>query len=139
MKSLAFVLLMVTSSAHAMSRAEIDCIAYAVYHEARDQSVKGWSWVADVIYNRGNSKGYPRNLCSVIKQKAQFSFWRGKRVKIRDSATFYKIRKVVSSKRWRGQSRGAMWYHAKYVKPKWRKRLTRIAAVGDHIFYKRKV
>jgi N-acetylmuramoyl-L-alanine amidase len=142
MKALAVALLFVsteTQAAYSLNKSEIDCISYAVYHEARGESVKGWAWVIDVIQNRSKSKLYPKNPCAVIKQRSQFSFWRAERAKIRNKKSrrlYSEISKLVRSGRWRGVSKGSMWYHAKYVKPRWRKSLIRVASVGEHVFYK---
>jgi N-acetylmuramoyl-L-alanine amidase len=137
MKPVAAMLLMFASTtSYALSRSEVDCVAYAVYHEARGESEKGWAWVVDVIQNRSKSGKYPKNPCAVITQHAQFSFWKGRRTKIKNKALYFKIFKLVKAGRWRGVSKGSMWYHAKYVKPKWRKRLVRVASIGEHIFYK---
>ena len=32
-------------------------------------------------------------------------------------------------------TRGALWYHADYVRPVWRRQKTRVAVIGRHIFY----
>ena len=33
-------------------------------------------------------------------------------------------------------ARGATYYHATYVKPRWSKRMVRVAKIGAHIFYR---
>jgi len=32
-------------------------------------------------------------------------------------------------------SKGALFYHADYVRPVWRKNLDKVAVIGKHIFY----
>ena len=53
---------------------EANCIAVAVYHEARGESLEGQLAVAKVIMNRAASGKYPTSWCGVVKQPWQFSF-----------------------------------------------------------------
>ena len=60
-----------------MRRAELtetECLATAMYHEARGEGDKGMKAVAFVIYNRVKSSLFPKSYCQVILQPAQFSF-----------------------------------------------------------------
>src|SRR4051812_39998935 len=61
-------------SAGAPLSGEANCMATAVYFEARGESVEGQLAVARVIMNRAASGQYPASWCSVVKQPAQFSF-----------------------------------------------------------------
>jgi hypothetical protein len=54
--------------------AEANCVAVAVYHEARGESVEGQLAVARVIMNRAASGKYPSSWCATVKQPWQFSF-----------------------------------------------------------------
>ncbi len=47
---------------------EANCIAVAVYHEARGESLEGQLAVAKVIMNRAKSGKYPTSWCGVVKQ-----------------------------------------------------------------------
>ena len=51
-----------------------NCMAVAVYHEARGESLEGQVAVARVIMNRAASGKYPGTWCEVVKQPWQFSF-----------------------------------------------------------------
>lgn len=53
---------------------ETECLALAMYHEARGEGTVGMKSVAFVIHNRVNSGRYPTSYCSVILQRSQFSF-----------------------------------------------------------------
>ena len=55
---------------------QTNCLATAVYFEARGESVEGQLAVARVVMNRAASGRYPPDWCSVVKQPAQFSFVR---------------------------------------------------------------
>ena len=55
---------------------QTNCLATAVYFEARGETVEGQLAVARVVMNRAASGRYPTDWCSVVKQPAQFSFVR---------------------------------------------------------------
>src|SRR5579863_6755197 len=57
----------------------LDCLAAAVYYEARGESADGRAAVAQVVLNRTRRPGFPRSICGVVYQGAgdgvcQFSF-----------------------------------------------------------------
>jgi hypothetical protein len=120
---------------------EANCIAVAVYHEARGESLEGQMAVAQVIKNRAMSGKYPSDWCGVVKQPWQFSFVRHGQFPSVD----------VNSEAWRkavGITRLAvanavpsvpkecLWYHANYVAPRWSNNLQRVEQIGAHIFYR---
>lgn len=122
---------------------EARCIAVAVYHEARGESLEGQLAVAKVIMNRAASGRYPTSWCGVVKQPWQFSFVNPR------SGTMPSVDETSAS--WRkalGVTRLAvanavssvpsdtLWYHADYVAPSWGRRLTRVEKIGAHIFYR---
>jgi len=121
---------------------EANCMAVAVYHEARGESVEGQLAVARVIMNRAASGKYPASWCGVVKQPWQFSFV--------NARTGHMPGVDANSAAWRraqGVTRLAManvvpsvstdclWYHADYVAPSWGRRLNRASKIGQHIFY----
>lgn len=53
---------------------EKQCIATAIYHEARGEGEFGMKAVANVIYNRYNNPNYPDTYCGVVNQYKQFSY-----------------------------------------------------------------
>jgi spore germination cell wall hydrolase CwlJ-like protein len=120
--------------------AEQECLAGAVYFEARGEPLDGQLAVAEVVLNRMASGKYPTSICAVVKQPWQFSFVRNGR--------FPPINKASES--WRQAvaiahiartnladelDSNVLWYHATYVAPSWGRRLTRVGQIGAHIFY----
>ena len=122
---------------------EANCIATAVYHEARGESLEGQLAVARVIMNRAASGKYPSTWCGTVKQPWQFSFinprtgavpytdtnceaWR-KAVAITRLATVNAVPSLDTN---------VLWYHADYVAPSWGRRLTQVSKIGTHIFYR---
>jgi hypothetical protein len=61
----------------ATSSREQECLAGAIYFEAKSESLEGQLAVADVIINRARSGRFPASLCGVVFQRSQFSFVRG--------------------------------------------------------------
>jgi spore germination cell wall hydrolase CwlJ-like protein len=127
-------------SADADPEGDQDCLANAVYFEARSEPIEGQLAVAQVVLNRAASGIYPAGLCDVIKQHAQFSFIRKGEIPAADksSAAWRKavaIAHIASEKLASEVAPNTLWYHASYVAPKWKRRLTRQAKIGLHIFY----
>ncbi len=58
----------VDSQPKAEGNAELQCLAEALYFEARGETVKGQFAVAEVIMNRVKSARFPGTLCGVINQ-----------------------------------------------------------------------
>ncbi len=121
------------------------CLADAIYFEARGESVEGQYAVAEVILNRVESKSYPNNVCSVVKQggvrrhRCQFSFMcDGKFETIREPKAFAqsaKIAMIMLNGAPRELTHGAMFYHSKSVSPTWSQYFYRTTTIGVHHFY----
>ena len=115
------------------------CLANAIYFEARGESLEGQLAVADVVLNRAESKKYPSTWCSVIKQRAQFSFVKNRAFpKVRDMEsweTAKAVARIAIEDAHEIVPEGVLWYHADYVAPRWRHNLKEVAKVGVHIFY----
>lgn len=117
---------------------ELRCLAGAVYFESRGESLPGQLAVAHVVINRAQSGRFPTSLCGVVHQKRQFSFVRGGRMPtIREGAQWdnaVAIAQIALNGSWKNHAPGALFFHARYVSPGWRK--TRIAQIDNHIFYR---
>jgi hypothetical protein len=117
-----------------------DCLANAVYFEARGEPIEGQLAVAEVVLNRAASGRYPADLCQVVKQPWQFSFVQRGRFPPADKASEAWRKAVAIARIAQRQLADALpanvlWYHATYVAPGWGKRLQRQAQIGLHIFY----
>lgn len=113
------------------------CLALAVYHEARGENLDGQLAVAEVVINRVQDDGFPNNICAVVTQKDQFSFyWDGKSDKPHNKAAFNTAKKIAQhALDGKVLGHGATFYHATYVKPYWADVFEPISRVGKHIFY----
>lgn len=120
---------------------EANCIAVAVYHEARGESLEGQLAVAKVIINRAASGAYPATWCGVVKQPWQFSFVRnGRFPSVNESSAEWRkalgVTRLAVANAVQTVPGDCLWYHADYVAPKWRNNLRRVDKIGTHIFYR---
>ena len=119
---------------------EQDCLANAVYFEARGEPIEGQLAVAEVVLNRTQSGRYPSTICEVVTQPWQFSFVRNGVIPAADrtSEAWRKavaIARIAEAGTRRLLPREVLWYHADYVSPSWGRRLARNTKIGLHIFY----
>jgi spore germination cell wall hydrolase CwlJ-like protein len=126
---------------------ELDCLTRNIYWEAASEPFEGKVGVAQVTINRMNSGKFADSICEVVYQKnvfyekvvCQFSWYCENTHKIRP---VYKplweeselVAKKVLLENFRLPSLGnALYYHADYVHPNWKK--PKIEKIGRHIFY----
>ena len=122
---------------------ELDCLAANVYFEARGEPIRGQYMVAYVTINRAKDGKFPNTICGVVKQESQFS-WVNDHIinKPTDMEQWKKAKQIARSALNKSYSvikmisKGALFYHADYVKPRWRKGLVYVTQIDSHIFYK---
>jgi spore germination cell wall hydrolase CwlJ-like protein len=117
-----------------------ECLANAVFFESKGESLRGQLSVAEVVLNRARSGRFAKTICGVVKQRGQFSFVRGGRLPSvpRASAAWRKavaVAHIAIEDLADSPASRALFFHATRVKPGWRG-LTRVATVGNHIFYR---
>jgi spore germination cell wall hydrolase CwlJ-like protein len=120
---------------------EENCIATAVYFEARGEGFDGQLAVAEVVMNRAYSGRYPSSYCAVVKQPWQFSFVRAghfPQVNTASPSWAYaqSITRIAKQRLADALPDDVLWYHADYVAPVWGRRLSRVEKIGAHIFYR---
>ena len=125
---------------HTTEGREQDCLAKAVYFEARGEPIEGQLAVAEVVLNRAASGRYPSDVCAVITQPWQFSFISKGRFPKPDMRSDSWRKAVAIARIAQGNladklASNVLWYHADYVAPSWGKRLNRQVKIGLHIFY----
>ncbi|MEO6199454.1 MAG: cell wall hydrolase [Sphingomicrobium sp.] len=118
---------------------ELECLATGVYFESKGEPLAGQLAVGQVIANRSASGRFPSSYCGVLFQRGQFSFVRGKTLPSapRSSSqwkTAVAIAKIIDRELKQSTVGSALFFHARYVSPGWR--LKRVAAIGNHIFYR---
>ena len=120
---------------------DMKCLAQAVYFEARGEPLTGQLAVARVVMNRASSGLYPRDYCSVITQRSQFSFVRNGRIPQADESSSAWLRakaiaQIAHQDRWESEAGDALYFPASYVKPGWARRKTQLARIDTHVFYR---
>jgi spore germination cell wall hydrolase CwlJ-like protein len=128
------------------SSRELECLAQAVYYEARGETPSGQAAVAQVVLNRVRHPAFPQSICGVVFQGAynrtgcQFSFaCDGSMRRARDLGAWSRARKVatrVMAGTLEGPVGSATHFHTVHVSPGWGPRLQRVTQVGMHIFYR---
>jgi len=120
---------------------ETNCLATAVYFEARGESLEGQLAVARVVMNRASSGRYATDWCGVVKQPAQFSFVRhGEFPSVDTNCDAWKkaeaVAELAAANIVPSVGPDVLWYHADYVAPSWRRSLQEVEQIGAHIFYR---
>jgi len=137
---------------HDFSDKEMQCLVENIYHESRGEGIMGMIAVAYVTLNRVESKRFPNTICGVarqgvykdgqpVKNKCQFSWWcDGKSDKmhekdILDTVKGVALDVVMTYDELPDPTNGALFYHTTAVNPYWAKHFTKVAQIGDHIYY----
>jgi hypothetical protein len=124
---------------------DLDCLAEAVYFEARGESRDGQAAVAQVVLNRVRHPAFPNTVCGVVYQGAkgrgcQFSFACDGRPERAEEGAAWRRARRVAARALAGvvvpQIGSATHFHAARVQPNWGPGLRRVAQVGVHVFYK---
>lgn len=117
---------------------QINCIATAVYFEARGSSTEGQAAVGQVIRNRVNSVGFPQTYCGVVYQKGQFSWTKHKNLKIKDHKSWEEAKKIAAVTYylgWPDSLVGNSTYFHSGKKPYWTKSVSKVTKIDGHKFY----
>jgi len=128
------------------SSRELDCLAEAVYYEARGETPSGQAAVAQVVLNRVRHPAFPKSICGVVFQGAyrkigcQFSFaCDGSMNRGRERGAWGRAQKIASralSGAVMNEVGSATHFHTTGVAPGWGPRLLKVAQVGMHVFYR---
>ena len=125
---------------------ELECLALTIYFEARGESDEGKIAVGHVVMNRSSHPLFPDKVCAVVQQggeklrfRCQFSWWcDGRSDRPKEWRAWEKSKALARLIYWDyspDPTAGALWYHADYVRPRWRKDLSRGPKIGQHVFY----
>ena len=118
--------------------AETECLARAVYFESKGEPLAGQLTVAEVIINRARSGRFASTICGVVRQPSQFSFVRRGVIPAAPNNAHWRtavaVARVAMDDLADGAAPRALFFHSRHVRPGWR--LTRVATVGNHIFYR---
>lgn len=122
------------------------CLAEAVYYEARSETTAGQKAVAEVILNRVKSKHYPNNICGVVYQGAerstgcQFTFTcDGSMAKMPQGKLWTRSQNVATLALTGAMGHvtgGATHYHTTDVYPHWAPNMRPTVLIDSHQFYR---
>jgi spore germination cell wall hydrolase CwlJ-like protein len=127
---------------------QLDCLSKNIYYEAGSEPFEGKVAVAQVTLNRAESGKFPSDVCKVVYQKnvfmekvvCQFSWYCENAGKMKPvngpnyTESVAAAKKVLLEDFRLDGLKEAMFYHADYVNPGWKKE--KVAKIGRHIFYK---
>jgi len=135
---------------HAQQRAdELQCLAENIYFEARGEPLAGQYAVAEVTVNRTHAAHFPRTVCQVVHEMrwdpgrrrhvADFS-WVERGASDPEDGPAWRQALSVATATYDDLHApivpGALFYHATSVRPGWARGRTRIATIGNHVFYR---
>ena len=125
-----------------------ECLADAMYYEARGEGREGELAIAEVVYNRMRDGNYPRNICGVVfegshqRTGCQFSFTcNGEMLRPKSPVAWRQAERlaarIVTGMEPLGDMTGeATSFHAVDVQPGWSGTMERTTQIGNHIFYR---
>ena len=92
-----------------------------------------------MIVDRASSDRFPSSYCGVVYQPSQFSFVRGGSMPPIDTSSgawrnARAIARIAHEDLWESPAKGALFFHAAWVKPGWR--LKRVGRISSHVFYR---
>lgn len=130
-----------SSSAPANGR-ELDCMAQAVYFEARGEPMLGQLGVAQVVMNRVRHPAFPKSVCGVVFQRAghscQFS-WACHRPSGPSNAGQWAQARAVAGRVMAGEVVASLSFATHFNGARARgfgSGLQRVAQIGQHAFYR---
>jgi spore germination cell wall hydrolase CwlJ-like protein len=125
---------------------QLDCLAQAVYYEARGETPVGQAAVAQVVLNRVRHPAFPKSVCAVVYQGAQvgrgcqFSFaCNGAMNRNREPSAWNRAEKVAAralAGYVMADVGNATHFHVTSVRPGWGPKLLRVSQIGTHVFYR---
>ncbi len=123
-----------------------NCLAQAIYYEARSEPLSGQLAVAQVVLNRVRHQAYPNTICKVVYEGAsratgcQFTFTCDGSLAVPPHGASWARSQYAAMHAMLGMSDvtigRATHYHTVAVRPVWSGTLLRTANIGTHIFYR---
>jgi spore germination cell wall hydrolase CwlJ-like protein len=124
----------------------LQCLAEAVYYEARSESIDGQRAVAQVVLNRVRDRAFPRSICGVVHQGSgratgcQFSFTCDGSTAWAPGGAAWLRAQAVAQAALDGSVYApvgsATFYHTRAVHPWWADSFSQVGTIGAHIFYR---
>ena len=138
---------------------EVMCLAKNIYYEAGAEPLEGKMAVAQVTMNRVEHPSFPKSVCGVVNQNAirksnsewdddkricQFSWvCQGRRIIKKESDNWQESLEIAKSfltenKSYDKFEDDVLFFHEKHLPFNWKQKYTKVAVIGNHIFYRKK-
>ena len=138
---------------------EVMCLAKNIYYEAGAEPLEGKMAVAQVTMNRVEHPSFPKTVCGVVNQKVvrksnsdweddkrtcQFSWvCQGRRIIKKESDNWQESLEIAKSfltenKSYDKFEDDVLFFHEKHLPFNWKQKYTKVAVIGNHIFYRKK-
>jgi spore germination cell wall hydrolase CwlJ-like protein len=115
------------------SPVQVECMAEAIYFEARNQPVEGQLAVGNTIVNRAFTQNL--DICATVHD-CEFSYYCDGKPEIYCELEAYKDSKDIAKRSLLYFKATNYWYYHNYkVKPYWAVGRKPIANIGSHVFY----
>lgn len=120
---------------------QVECMATAIYHEARGEPLVGQIGVAHVIMNRVKSNRHPNSVCEAVYKPHQFTNIKNARPD-KDSkawAKAVKLSSLIQAGQISDPTLGSTLYHNPITapKPRWDfTKLRMVVNIDNHRYYK---
>ena len=132
--------LLVVTNVHAIkySENEMKCLSLNAYFESKGESDKGMLAVIHTTLNRVKDNRFPKTVCGVVYQKAQYS-WTRYNPKVKEQEQYARaerlVKEVVEGKH-KDNTQGALYFVHVKINRNWLEKLTYTCTIGNHKFYK---
>ena len=114
------------------------CLAMTIFREGRSEPIKAQYSIAEVVHNRSKHPNYPDSYCGVVKQKGQFSWYKGsnslKPPKYEKQAWDESVRvakNFYTNKT--NYTKGSLYFNHKKLGVRFQKTLK--VKIGNHVFF----
>jgi spore germination cell wall hydrolase CwlJ-like protein len=127
------------------SKSDLYWMAMNIYYEAGNEPLIGKIAVGAVTLNRLRDIRFPKNIRDVVTESQQFSWYNSKIANTPPSNNkrwkeSYEVAKMLLTKTVGSDIikllEGATHFHATNIKPSWTERVTKVAQIEGHIFYR---
>lgn len=125
---------------------QTQCLATAIYYEARSETLAGQKAVGEVVLNRVSSKHFPDTVCDVVYEGAerktgcQFSFTCDGSMETIPSGKAWNRSQTIAQHLILGAHKPttsrSTHYHTTDINPVWAANLKSTRIIGSHAFYK---
>lgn len=113
----------------------MECLTKNIYHEARNQSLRGQIAVGIVTLNRVKSNLFQSSICKVVYAPYQFSWTRDRHLRVLEKEAWETAKYAAYLALSSNYTFKALYYHNIEIRPYWAKHKVALSTIGQHKFY----